>query len=133
MDGVIVVPQHSTALTIGIVVVLVLANLDEILCPTIERSTRWRTMQMNGTVAIPVVDKANDALYTTGHDDGWSGACAIVADKTTWRLSRVNLLVVWLDVKLMVPDLLVGDRIDDLPIEPLVSPLSSCLRVCLTV
>lgn len=117
MDGVIVVPQHSTTLAIGIVVVLILANLNEIFCPTIERGTRRGTVQMNGTFTISVIDKANDALYASGHDDGWSGTSAIVTDQASWGLAGIHLLSVWLDIELMVPDLLVSDRIENLPVK----------------
>lgn len=106
------IPQETSRLPIGIVIILVLSRHDEVLCPSVKRSTRRRPMQMNGTLSIAMIDEPYNRLGTARYDDRWSGRGAIVPDKTSSLFARIYLVSEGLDVQLIIPDLLVSHRID---------------------
>jgi hypothetical protein len=115
------IPKHSSRLSIGVVVVLVLPGHDKVLCPSIKGSTRWRSVEMDGAFTVAMIDESHNSLDTTRYHDGRSWRSAIVTNKTSWCLPGIDLLGVRLDVQLVIPNLLVGHRVDHLPLTMSVS------------
>jgi hypothetical protein len=72
-------------------------------------------MQVDRALAVAMIDKANNSLHTSRHDDGRTGRRAVVSHETSGRLAWVNLRREGLDVELVEPDFLVGDGVEDLP------------------
>jgi hypothetical protein len=70
---------------------------------------------MDRALAVAVIDKANNGLHTSRHDDRRTGRRAVISDETSGRLAWVDLRREGLDIELVEPDLLVGDGVEDLP------------------
>jgi hypothetical protein len=61
---------------------LVLTRHSQIFGPAIERSARRRAMQMDGTLAIALVDETYDRLDASRDDDCWPWRYSIVTYQT---------------------------------------------------
>jgi hypothetical protein len=85
-------------------------------------------MKMDGAFAITMVHEANNGFNTLGDNDGRPGTGAIVSNKASWGFPRVDLLCVRLDIKLVVPHLLIGHWIDDFSIRILALKIPKILE-----
>lgn len=70
---------------------------------------------MNCTRLGAIVDEANDALSAFLHPKSWTGRDAIVTNKLSGLLARVDLLRKGQDVDLVVVNRLLGDGVCDCP------------------
>jgi hypothetical protein len=73
-DGVVVVPESTLGLTVGVVVVLELTGEGNIFSPSIPWSSRVRTVQVDGGRVAVDVDESDNSLATSSHLEGvtWS-------------------------------------------------------------
>jgi hypothetical protein len=89
--------------------------MDQIIGPTIERSTGRGPVEVYRAFAIAMIDEANNCLYASGNNERWARGSAVVSNKTSWQLARIDLRSEGLDIKLVVPHLLVSDGVDHFP------------------
>lgn len=116
MHCMIMVPQQSRRLLVGIVVIFVLPWVGDIFRPTIERGTRVRSVKMNRVLGSGVVDESDDRLRSARNNQCRSRRDAVVAHQSCRAQVGINRLTERLDLKLVVPDLLVRDWVDDLSV-----------------
>lgn len=106
------VPQETSRLAVGVVIIFILTGEGQVLRPTVERGTRRRSVKMDGAFTIAMINKSDDRLNATGYDDGRARRGSVVADETSRFLARIDLLSEGLDIHLIHPDFLVGHRIE---------------------
>lgn len=104
-DGVIVVPESTLGLTVRVVVVLELSRECNIFGPTIPRSTRVGTVQMNGRGVGVDVDESNDCLTTSGHLESMTWGDGTVSSECGGTQVGVDLKSECRDVVLKVVNL----------------------------
>ena len=74
----VMIPAKAARLPIRIVVVLVLARLDDVLGPTIPGNTAEGAVQVNSALHVVLIDEADNALPALLLDEGWSRGDAVV-------------------------------------------------------
>lgn len=141
-DGVIMIPNCAGILEIGIKVVLVLAGLGQVVCPSVERRTLeslahvgyrgWASMrgvgllepyrvtavQMDGARETAVVCEPDHTLGPLLFPEHRARNHSVVTDEGGRREVGVNLLGEFLDLDLVVPDLVASYGIVDGPVGP---------------
>jgi hypothetical protein len=98
VNSMIMVPQESSWLAIEVIIVLVLTGEGQVLRPTIKRRTRRRPIEMYRALAIAMIDESDHRFGASRHDDCRTRRSAIVSNKTSRFLARVDLLSIGLDV-----------------------------------
>lgn len=111
----VMVPQETSGLAIGVVIVLVFSWESQVLCPAVEWSTGWRSVKMNRVLTISVVQESHHTFSATGHDDSRTWRATVVANEAGRLKVWKDLLSEWLDFKLIVPDLLASDWVNNFP------------------
>ena len=104
VDSMVVVPQGSGILAVGVVVVLILPRLSSVLCPSIERSSAVRPVQVNRIRPISVVDESYNSFASLRHFEGRAWGDTVVSDESGFPKIRVDLLEERLDFDLIVVD-----------------------------
>lgn len=116
MDGVVVVPEHTSILRVRVVVVFILARLRDIFGPTIKWRTRVGAMEVYRVCELRTIDKADYGLRASRYDEGWSRGDPIITNEGS-RLRKVwvDLLLEGFDVDLIVEDVLSIHGVCDSP------------------
>jgi hypothetical protein len=123
VDSVVVIPERTCVLTVGIVVILVGVGLGGVLGPAVKRRPRCkkslgfeypnkvgkhqltiRAMKMDRVCTIGVVDEAYDRLCSLAHHEGRTRCHAIITNQSGGTKVRVHLLGERLDVNLIIVD-----------------------------
>lgn len=98
------IPQSSTTLRVGVVVVLVLTWGSGVLRPSIKWRSTIRSVEMDRTLANAFVDEPHDCFPSFLHHEGRAGRDAIIANECCSLFTGVNLLRERLDLDLVVID-----------------------------
>lgn len=107
----VVVPQQSGILLVGVVIILVLARGCHVFCPAVEWRPRIRSMQMDRVRQCRIVDKSDHRLCSTRNHKRRAWRDSIVADQICNTQIWVDRLGEWLDLHFVVLDVLSRHRI----------------------
>lgn len=112
---VIMIPQQTSGLEVGVVVVLVLARECHILSPAIEGSSGRRAVKVDRVLDSGIVHEPDDGLGALWDNEGRAGRYSVVPYQLSRELVLVYLLLERLDLNLVVPDVIASDWIGDDP------------------
>lgn len=111
----VVVPQTTRTLHIGVVIVLEFAGVGDILGPAVKGRAGVRTVEVDRVGILSMVDEPHDALRASGHDERRPGRHAVVADKLCWAQVGVDVFTERFDFNLVVKNVLSRYRIGEGP------------------
>jgi len=132
VNSMVVVPQHTAGLGVGVVIVLELSRLCDIFGPAIPggalrcvsvdsrpgehgKTHRVRAVQMHRVGHGRVVDEPHHGLAASLDQECRAGRDAIVSHKVGGGLVGIHLLLKVVDVDLVVVNGLICDRVGDGP------------------
>ncbi|KAL2284812.1 hypothetical protein FJTKL_08641 [Diaporthe vaccinii] len=130
VNCVVVVPEQSGILLVGVVIILVFAGGRHIFCPTVERRPGIRSMQMDRVRDCRVVDESDHRLCSTRNHERRAWRHSIVSDQIRNTQVWVDRLGEWLDVHFVVLDFISRHRIGKDSRRPRIVSTSIGVMVC---
>ena len=105
MSRVVVVPEQSCVLLVGVVVILEFSGGRHILCPAIEGRPGVGSVQMDRVRGRGIVDKSHHGLRSARNDECRAWGYSVISDQICDTQIRIDRLSEWLDIHFIVLDI----------------------------